>query len=168
MLVPHSPRPFRLTFVCLGNICRSPAAQAVMQALVQARKVADRFEIDSAGTASYHLGKLPDSRMISAGVKRGLKLTSLAKAITAEHVAGRELVLAMDRENLINIRRITKQDSPNVRSLSDYLDETWPRDVPDPYYGGDAGFEYVLDMLEAACPRILDDCLRSPSFLEMP
>ena len=65
----------------------------------------------------------------------------------------------MDRENLNNIRRMSKQDSHNVRLLSDYLDETWPRDVPDPYYGSDAGFAYVLDMLEAACPKILDDCL---------
>lgn len=159
MLVPNSPKPFRLMFVCLGNICRSPAAQAVMQALVQDRKVADRFEIDSAGTANYHLGKLPDTRMIAAGAKRGFQLTSLAKAITAEHIADRELVLAMDRENLNNIRRMSKQDSQNVRLLSDYLDETWPRDVPDPYYGSDAGFAYVLDMLEAACPKILDDCL---------
>ncbi len=157
--MPNPPKPFRLMFVCLGNICRSPAAQAVMQALVHDRKVADRFEIDSAGTASYHLGKLPDSRMVAAGAKRGFKLTSLAKAITAEHVATRELVLAMDQENLNNIRRISKQDSQNVRLLSDYLDETWQRDVPDPYYGSDAGFDYVLDMLEAACPKILDDCL---------
>ena len=97
--------------------------------------------------------------MIEAGAKRGFKLTSLAKAITAEHVANRELILAMDRENLNNIRRMSKQDSHNVRLLSDYLDETWPRDVPDPYYGSDAGFAYVLDMLEAACPKILDDCL---------
>lgn len=157
--MPNSPKPFRLMFVCLGNICRSPAAQAVMQVLVQDRNVADRFEIDSAGTASYHLGKLPDSRMIAAGAKRGFKLTSLAKAITPEHIANRELVLAMDRDNLNHIRRMSKQDLQNVRLLSDYLDETWPRDVPDPYFGSDAGFEAVLDMLEAACPKILDDCL---------
>ena len=157
----EKPKPFRLMFVCLGNICRSPAAQAVMQSLVDARGLSTQVFVDSAGTARYHIGRLPDSRMIAAGAKRGLQLTSLAKAITLEQVLDRDLVLAMDRQNLRDIHRISQHSQTHVRLLSDYLDQSWPRDVPDPYYGGEDGFEYVLDMLEAACPRILDESFRS-------
>jgi protein-tyrosine phosphatase len=152
------PKPIAIMFVCLGNICRSPAAQSVMQSLVQSRGLAERFSIDSAGTASYHIGRKPDSRMILAGTKRNLKLESLAKAIEKDHAAQRDLIVAMDRDNLRNILSISKLEaSPHIRLLSDYLDGSWPRDVPDPYYGGEAGFEYVLDMLFAACPKILDE-----------
>jgi len=155
--MPNHTAPFRLMFVCLGNICRSPAAQAVMQSLVHARGLSEQFQIDSAGTASYHLGKLPDSRMITAGAMRGLVLNSHAKAIAVDHLRNRDLILAMDRENMSDIQRMSKKSLVNVRLLSDYLDNSWPRDVPDPYYGGEEGFEYVLDMLQTACPRILLD-----------
>lgn len=126
-----------------------------MQSLVADRNLTDRFVIDSAGTASYHTGRLPDSRMIAAGAKRGLSLTSLAKTFTAEHATQRDLVVAMDRDNAAEICRISNRKPSNLKLLSDFLDESWPRDVPDPYYGGEAGFEYVLDMLYAACPRII-------------
>ncbi|MEQ1827707.1 MAG: low molecular weight protein-tyrosine-phosphatase, partial [Pirellula sp.] len=126
----------RIMFVCLGNICRSPAAQAVMQALVNERGVSGGFEIDSAGTASYHIGRGPDPRMIAAGAKRGLQFGSVAKAFSQEHATHRDLVLAMDRENLRGILAIARQsDVPHVRLLSHYLDDSWPTDVPDPYYG---------------------------------
>jgi protein-tyrosine phosphatase len=114
------------------------------------------IEVDSAGTASYHIGKLPDSRMIDAGARRGYSLTSRAKALTKEYIWERELVLAMDRDNFEEITRIAGQEVPHLRLLSDFLDSSWPQDVPDPYYGGEAGFEYVLDMLEAAIPRIIE------------
>jgi protein-tyrosine phosphatase len=130
-----------------------------MQSLVQKRGVANQFTIDSAGTASYHIGRLPDSRMIAAGQKRGLELKSIAKAFEAKFLEDRELIIPMDRENLRDILVLAKSSTPaNVLLLSEFLDDSWPQDVPDPYYGGGAGFEYVLDMLEAACPRILDHC----------
>ena len=148
-------------FVCLGNICRSPAAQAVMQKLVQDHGVSDRFQIDSSGTAGYHIGDLPDARMIAAGVKRGIPMASRAKKLIADHLSHRDLIIAMDRENLSNIQRLSNGKTGNVQLLSDFLDQSWPRDVPDPYYGEEDGFEYVLDMLEAACPAILKSSLES-------
>lgn len=150
----------RIMFVCLGNICRSPAAQAVMQSLVAGQGLESRFEIDSSGTGSYHIGRGPDPRMIAAGMARKLQFASVAKAFEPRHIAERDLIVAMDHENHRDILAIAKlREANNLRMLSDYLDESWPRNVPDPYYGGRAGFDYVLDMLEAACPRILQYCL---------
>ena len=153
---PGIPTKTNIMFVCLGNICRSPAAQGVLEWMVKSRKLEERIFVDSAGTASYHIGKLPDRRMIEAAARRGYSLTSRAKAISLQDLNARQLVLAMDRENLADIRRLMGGEFEHVRLLSDYLDASWPRDVPDPYYGDGAGFEYVLDMLEAACPKILD------------
>ena len=100
--------------------------------------------------------------MVSAAAKRGYTLRSLAKELTKTHLADRQLVVAMDRDNYAEILRISSgvRGQGNIRKLSDYLDENWPRDVPDPYYGGEAGFEYVLDMLEQACPKILAECMQ--------
>ena len=156
-------RPVRIMFVCLGNICRSPAAQGVMESLVLAHSLETQIEVDSAGTASYHIGRLPDTRMVAVAARRGYKLESLAKELTKTQVADRQLVVAMDRENYAEIVRISGAESGHngqIRMLSDFLDETWPRDVPDPYYGDEAGFEYVLDMLEQACPKFLAACMQ--------
>ncbi len=156
-------RPFRIMFVCLGNICRSPAAQGVMETLIRDSSLETQMEVDSTGTASYHIGRLPDNRMLAAAARRGYKLQSLAKALTKTQVWDRQLVLAMDRENYAEIVRISGVELTqigHIRMLSDYLDETWPRDVPDPYHGGESGFEYVLDMLETACPKILAECMQ--------
>lgn len=149
--------PYRIMFVCLGNICRSPAAQGILEVMIQKRGLEGKLEVDSAGTASYHIGKLPDARMIEAAARRGYSLKSKAKAFTKSMNAERDLVIAMDRENYAEILRIAGGQQGNVKMLSDFLDESWPRDVPDPYYGGDEGFEYVLDMVEAAGPQILGE-----------
>jgi protein-tyrosine phosphatase len=128
-----------------------------MEQLVNRRGFASKLLIDSAGTGGYHIGNLPDSRMIAAGANRGIPMTSRAKKLTATHLEERDLIIAMDRENLANIRRLATGDTSHVRLLSDFLGKEWPRDVPDPYYGEDAGFDYVLDMLEAACPSIMNE-----------
>jgi protein-tyrosine phosphatase len=131
-----------------------------MQSLVDQHGHSDRFQIDSAGTASYHIGRPPDARMIAAGTRRGLQFNSVAQAFQKVHADQRNWILAMDRENLRDIMRIAGLESArHICLLSDLLDNSWPRDVPDPYYGGDDGFEYVLDMLYAACPRLLDRIL---------
>ena len=148
--------PYRIMFVCLGNICRSPAAQGILESMIQQRGLQGKLAVDSAGTASYHIGKLPDSRMIDAAGRRGYLLASKAKAFTKAMIAERDMVIAMDRENYAEILRIADGKQGNVKMLSEFLDGSWPRDVPDPYYGGEAGFEYVLDMLEAAGPKILE------------
>jgi protein-tyrosine phosphatase len=115
--------------------------------------------VDSAGTAGYHIGRSPDSRMIAAAQLRGYDLQSRAKQFERSFLRSRTLILAMDRENYRDIMLLATGAAPNVRLFSDYLDESWPRDVPDPYYGENHGFEYVLDMLEAGCPKILDEIL---------
>lgn len=164
-------------FVCLGNICRSPAAQGVAERLLEAHPamcspggaltesneggLVRAIEFDSAGTADYHTGRPPDARMIQAAKRRGYDLQSLAKTIEPKHLLERDLVVAMDRDNYRNIMCIARGEPKNVMLLSDFLDHSWPRDVPDPYYGGEAGFEYVLDMLEAAIPKIIEHVAKS-------
>ena len=144
-------------FVCLGNICRSPAAEGILQSLVDAQGRQGEFLVDSAGTAGYHDGKPADARMIAAGKNRGIDLTSISRKLELSDLDQFDLVIAMDRENLADIQRMSSDPTASVKLLSDYLGEDWPTDVPDPYYGSGDGFEYVLDMLAAACPAILDE-----------
>jgi protein-tyrosine phosphatase len=149
-----------ILFVCLGNICRSPAAEGVMKALTSAAKIPQTIHLESAGTGGYHDGKLPDSRMRAAAKKRGYSLDSRAQTISLEDFDNFDLIIAMDRENVQAIRRVGTPLPGQLKLLSDYLGDDWPTDVPDPYYGGEDGFEYVLDMLEAACPKILEEIQR--------
>jgi len=152
----------RLLFVCMGNICRSPAAESAMNRLLRTG-VAD-VEVDSAGTIGLHAGELPDPRMRAAGERRGLEFKMRARQVTTEDLSRNafDLVVAMDRDNLSDLKRMAPRDSDHVVLMSDFLDSSWPRDVPDPYYGGPDGFESVLDMVEAACPEILNRLVRSP------
>lgn len=144
-------------FVCLGNICRSPAAEGVMQQLVNQTDLGDKILVDSAGTAGYHIGELADARMREASSRRGIDLLSRSRKLTPADLELFDLIVAMDRENLADINLLGDQSKGSTKMLSDYLDDQWPDEVPDPYYGGADGFETVLDMLEAACPRILDE-----------
>jgi protein-tyrosine phosphatase len=144
-------------FVCLGNICRSPAAEGVLQSLIAERSLGDRIRVDSAGTAGYHIGKPADPRMQAAASRRGIMLTSRSRLVMPSDMEEFDLVLAMDRDNYRELLSMVRERGrDHVRLLSDFLEESWPREVPDPYYGGDDGFEFVLDMLQAACPAILD------------
>lgn len=150
----------RVLFVCLGNICRSPAAEGVLQRVINERGVAKQVEVDSAGTSSFHIGEPADKRMRAIAASRGTPLTSRARMVHPSDFASFELILAMDRNNLRELLQYPEASAANVRLLSEFLDDSWPREVPDPYYGGDDGFHTVLEMLEAACPRILDELLR--------
>lgn len=145
----------RVLFVCMGNICRSPAGEAVMQRF--ATEFGAEVEVDSAGTHGYHIGELADPRMRAAAEARGYELHSRGRKVTpADLDPGRfDLILAMDAENHAILRELAGGVQPHIRMFSDYLDEAWPRDVPDPYYGEDDGFAVVLDMLEEGCPIIL-------------
>lgn len=153
----------KLLFVCLGNICRSPAAEGVMQHLVAARGLTDVVSIDSAGTSGYHIGDLADPRMRRAAEERGIDLTSRSRMIGRRDLSEFDLIVVMDRVNYRDVLSLQEGPNSKVRLLSDFLDEHWPREVPDPYYGGDAGFAQVLDMLAAACPRLLDALLDNDS-----
>lgn len=143
-------------FVCLGNICRSPAAEGVMQELVFARGLTESIRVDSAGTSGYHIDEPADKRMRAAAAARGFELTSRSRMVSPRDLVEFSLVIAMDRANYRELVSLRNGPNPNVKLLSDYLDDSWPREVPDPYYGGDEGFEEVLNILEAACPKILD------------
>ncbi len=145
----------RVLFVCMGNICRSPAAEAALVKLVQSTG-AD-VEVDSAGTIGIHAGERPDSRMRAAGEARGLQFNTRARQVTAKDLqpGAFELVIAMDHENLRDLKRLAGADHSHVLLMSEFLGSDWPREVPDPYYGGLQGFEVVLDMVQAACPAIL-------------
>ena len=147
---------FKVQFVCLGNICRSPAAQGIMARVVRDAGLEERIIVDSSGTAGYHIGKHPDRRMIAAAARRGYDLQSHAKQFDRSFLRDRNLIIAMDRDNFREIQRLQAGVAPHVKLFSEYLGEEWPNDVPDPYYGGEDGFEYVLDMLGAGCPKILE------------
>lgn len=146
-------------FVCLGNICRSPTGEAVLNFQIQQQALEDFVFVESAGTIGYHEGKPADSRMKAHAARRGYDLTSHSRKITPEDFQRFDLIIAMDQQNHADIMAIDPS-ADHVRMLSDFLDDEWPRDVPDPYYGGSAGFETVLDMIEAACPRILEEISR--------
>ncbi len=153
----------KVLFVCLGNICRSPTGEGVLQHLVDEQGLADRIEIDSAGTGGYHVGAPADSRMREHALRRGYDLQSRARKLAAVDMQTFDLVVAMDRENYRDIQRIDENPSAELKMLSDFLGDDWPSDVPDPYYGNADGFEYVLDMIEAACPKIVQYLTESDS-----
>ncbi len=154
----------RVLFVCMGNICRSPAGEAVMRRFAEEFRVP--VEVDSAGTHAYHIGERADHRMRTAAEARGYELNGLARQVTSEDLDRDryDLVLAMDAENHAILQQLAGGVKPHVRMFSDYLDEDWPKDVPDPYYGEDEGFDRVLDMLEAGCPLILQTLIGEDIF----
>lgn len=150
----------RILFVCLGNICRSPAAEGVLRHLLEERGLDGEIHVESAGTGAWHVGEPADERMREAASDRGYELTSRARQITADDLDHFDLIVAMDRDNLEGVRRLGSGRA-TVKLLSDFLDgDAHPDEVPDPYFGGARGFETVLDMLEAAMEGILAEVRR--------
>ena len=142
----------RLLFVCMGNICRSPTAEAVMRHLVAERGLEGEVEVDSAGTGSWHVGSPPDERSCVAASRRGLTLSGAARQVTPEDFRTYDLLLAVDDDNLRELRRFAPPGLEHkARRLSAEVD------VPDPYYGGEDGFDHVLDVVTEACERLLDE-----------
>lgn len=154
----ESAPPIRVCFVCLGNICRSPTAEVVLLAELERRGLRERFGVDSAGTAAYHLGKLADARTRRHAERRGYAITHRARQFGAEDFARFDYVLAMDRENLRNLEALRPSTFSGVLRLFRSYDPTVreDQDMPDPYYGGDEGFERVLDYSERAAAGFLD------------
>ncbi|MFZ9888384.1 MAG: low molecular weight protein-tyrosine-phosphatase [Myxococcota bacterium] len=141
-------------FVCLGNICRSPTAEGVFRHLVKSGSLADAFDIDSAGTLGYHDGSPPDRRSQRAAAARGVDLSALrARQVTPEDFERFHHVLAMDRSNLSELRRLCPP--PLQHRVSLFLEGMDVEEVPDPYYGGREGFELVLDLAFAGAERLL-------------
>ncbi len=151
-------------FVCLGNICRSPAAEGVMRAITQARGDESRWVIDSAGTGNYHIGDLPDKRMRVHAARRGYNLTHRCRQVDESDFDRFDLIIAMDNANLRDLRDLAPSPEAEAKlaRMADWVTMATRHDhVPDPYYEGAEGFELVLDLLEDAC-RNLHDSL-SPS-----
>ena len=144
-------------FVCMGNICRSPAAEGVFQKLVDDAGRATEFDIDSAGTIGYHSGDPADSRMRAAAAGRGYDLTSRARRIERSDFGNFDLIVAMDDDNFRDIRSLDTGQGARVVRMCDYGKRHGHLEVPDPYYGGSQGFENVLDILEDACGALLED-----------
>jgi protein-tyrosine phosphatase len=144
-------------FVCMGNICRSPTAEAVFRQYVERAGLAGKIVIDSAGTHDYHIGASPDSRTQRAAQQRGFDMSDLrGRQVEAADFARFDYVLAMDAANLAILNGLMPKDSvTQVRLFLDYAHHHTEREVPDPYYGGEDGFERVLDMVEDAAAGLL-------------
>ena len=150
---------YNVLFICLGNICRSPAAQAVMQAMVDERGLSDRFYIDSAGIGGWHIGDLPDKRMRVHARPRGYELTHHARKVRSADFEDFDLIVGMDASNVDDLCNLamTLEQQDKVVMMGDYIRQYPNYDhVPDPYYEGSEGFELVLDLLEDACDNLLD------------
>ncbi|MCL1473527.1 low molecular weight protein-tyrosine-phosphatase [Argonema antarcticum] len=157
--------PYKLLFVCLGNICRSPSAENIMNHLVEQAGLIDSASqtlgssiiCDSAGTSSYHIGSPPDRRMTQAAQLRGIKLRGEARQFQKSDFEEFDLILAMDKENYRNIVSLdpTGKYRDKVRLMCDFCTRHTLKEVPDPYYGGPEGFNQVIDLLLDACEGLL-------------
>lgn len=145
-------------FVCLGNICRSPTAEGVLIHLIEERGYQDQIRVDSAGTASYHIGKPAYGPSIEAASRRGIKLPSRARQFVREDFDRFDYVLACDSSNYSDLLALAGQDNAHKLHLFMDFDPSVNKgtSIPDPYYGGPEGFETVLDMCESVCDRFLD------------
>jgi protein-tyrosine phosphatase len=147
----------KILFVCLGNICRSPAAENIMNHLIEQAGLSDRLICDSAGTGGWHVGAPPDRRMRAAAQQRGMNFVGAARQFQAKDFQEFDLILAMDNDNYYNILALDpKADfTDKVQMMCDYCENHKDTEVPDPYYGKDDGFNYVIDLLFDACGGLL-------------
>ena len=155
----------RLLFVCLGNICRSPAAEGVFLHLIAREGLEDRFLVDSAGTGGWHAGNPADRRMRDAAERRGIHLPSRARQIALADFTAFDRILTMDDDNLLHVHSLARElgERPGlarIEPMTSHCRLHQAREVPDPYYGGEQGFEQVLDLLEDACAGLLETLLR--------
>lgn len=150
---------FRVLLVCMGNICRSPTAEGVLRYFIKCNNLGDKVEVDSAGTHGYHVGEAPDSRTQRAAAARGYNLSQLrARKVARQDLDYFDLILAMDRSNLDNLRRMaTPEQQERLGLFMDYARNFDDDEVPDPYYGLGHGFDLVLDMVEDASQGLVED-----------
>jgi protein-tyrosine phosphatase len=147
----------RILVVCLGNICRSPLAEAALRTELEAAGLADQVTVDSAGTGDWNIGKPPDPRMLAAASSTGLTLSGTARQIAAADLADSDLILVMDQQNLADVRALAP-DAATRHKIHLFLDYAGqgPNDVPDPYYGGDDGFTHVVSLVRNAAGAIVE------------
>lgn len=152
-------KEYKVLFVCLGNICRSPAAEGVMKAQLKDKGIRGIY-VDSAGTGDYHIGDLPDRRMRSAASARGLKLDHICRQVRPSDFEEFDMIIGMDANNMRNLKRMapTVEAEHKLHSIGEWLPKGCGYDyVPDPYYEGREGFELVLDLLESACGKLIEE-----------
>lgn len=150
--------PFKITFVCLGNICRSPTAEGVFQHLVNERGLQAFFQVDSSGTSAYHIGEPANSKSRDVAGQHGVKLLSRASRFERHDLDDYDLIVAMDRENRANIRALDAQGefTSKIRLLREFDPQPENGEVPDPYYGGMEGFQNVFRIVKRSCEALLD------------
>lgn len=157
---------YRILIVCLGNICRSPTAEAALRRGLEAAGLADRVEVNSAGTGAWHVGEPPDARMVEAGSGRGLDLAGRARQVAIEDFDAYDLILAMDRSNRDDLVAMAPDaagvgdvadaaSGRKVRLFREFDEAAESMDVPDPYYGGEDGFARVVDLVCAAADGVV-------------
>lgn len=149
-----------LLFVCLGNICRSPAAEGIMKKMIEDEGLSDRISVDSAGTSNWNEGNTPDERMRLHGSKKGYDFDSVARTFRSSDFDKFDYILVMDNNNYMNVKRLAKseEDESKIHRMTDFsIDYSDHDHVPDPYYGGDDGFNLVMSLLEDACKGLLNE-----------
>ena len=153
----------KILFVCLGNICRSPAAEGIFNQKIKERDLENFFIVDSAGTGNWHVGNLPDQRMRSTALSRGIELTSRSRQIEENDLYEFDQILVMDKDNLNAVKSLTKdQNNPinsKIKLILNYSKNSQLDEVPDPYYGGQNGFEKVIDLLDDAMDGLIDSLM---------
>lgn len=155
--------PLSVLFVCLGNICRSPLAEGVFLHLVRDEGLSERFEVDSAGTGSWHIGERPDPRSVAVAASHGVVLPGCARQVRPDDFDRFDVIVAMDRENLRNLERMSPNGTrARLHLLREFDPEGGGDEVPDPYFGGDHGFENVYRMVHRSCARLLEELRTDP------
>ena len=151
--------PFKISFVCLGNICRSPTAEGIFQHLVNQKGLQSYFYIDSAGTSAYHIGEPANSKSQWTANQHGIKLHSRARRFEAGDLEDFDLILAMDHENLRNLKRLDRNGEhlEKIKLMRDFDPQPEDGEVPDPYYGGMDGFQNVFDVLKRSSEALLKE-----------
>ena len=147
----------KVMFVCMGNICRSPAAEGIFRSHVRRHGLDENFSIQSSGTGGWHVGSLPDSRMRSAALQRGFKLDSKAQQFVAKHFDEFDLILTMDEHNYQHVKAMAKNPDQlrKIKKFVSFCRVHSVDEVPDPYHGAADGFELVLDILDDGCSELL-------------
>lgn len=151
------PKPHRILFVCLGNICRSPAAEIIFRHRIAEAGRSDDFEVDSAGTIGFHAGKPPDPRMCESLERRGFPIVGRSRQIKASDLDHFDLILTMDQGNHSDVRELDPHGRHHhkIRPFVSYLQHDQASHIPDPYYGGQRGFDHVIDLLNDGCEGLL-------------
>jgi len=151
-------KKFRVLFVCLGNICRSPLAEGIMQTYLKKEGLEKTILVDSAGILSYHQGELPDPRMRAHAIKRGYDLVSRSRPVRSDDFDNFDLILGMDDRNIDDLKELapSPEAQKKIRRMTDFCQQISVDYVPDPYFGGASGFENVLNILEDACKGLLE------------